>query len=397
MLGIKYSAAGVATALALTACSEGAPSSPEAPAHVLSAQEIVDKEYSKRDSVIDIGKIAISLPLSDNRLNRCFGQTLEPITINPLEVFNKTYENSGYDSRFTQEQVQEQREQYTKAYEMLEEAQEKSSTPGLLVFEMGDGAPKAMPRTLANSEINNNIVRLQVGDTYGSGFIIKDASNEPLVITAAHVAGMEKLNNIVVSDTQGNSSRAKSGCFVYETDKTFATPGNPDMGSQDVDIAILRVGESLGASGLQFAKKGVKRGEWVRFTNFGNTNSTQVVRDFQGVIVRGPDFSGRISAITDLCSRKTPKEAEVNLATCGFLGGGSGGVVTNGEGEVVGISTAGMNYSNYYSDAKDLKDSFNLSFPGAHYGFETGFTPDDTTVIPFERIVQVLTGLLPKS
>jgi hypothetical protein len=138
---------------------------------------------------------------------------------------------------------------------------------------------------------------------------------------------------------------------------------------------------------------GVKRGDWVRFTNFGNTSSTQVARDFQGVIADGPDFSGRIDAVTDLCSYKTPQEAEANLAACGFLGGGSGGVVTNGEGEVVGISTAGMNYDNYYSDAKDLKDRFNLSFPGANYGFETGFTPDDTTIVPARRIVQALAGL----
>jgi hypothetical protein len=52
-----------------------------------------------------------------------------------------------------------------------------------------------------------------------------------------------------------------------------------------------------------------------------------------------------------------------------------------------------MNYDNYYSDAKDLKDRFNLSFPGANYGFETGFTPDDTTIVPARRIVQALAGL----
>ena len=321
----------------------------------------------------DLGAVALPA-ITGNYISSCFDLPLEK------ETLSSDYPSDPSDTA-------------AKArYEAIRDAEFANPDPIDLPFI--NGKVTSMPDVANSPDLHSGIVKIvdKSDKSHGSGFAIDDAHGNQVIVTAAHVAAEMKAKNLRVINTAGNTTTIDAGCYVYGDHETLMDPKTVNEGSQNFDIAILSLKKSLNLQSLPLSStNGPERGQWMRFTNFGADAPPDKPRDFYGVTADGQPYD-YVTVISDICAFPADRAAE-EYATCGFVGGGSGSVVTDTSGEVQGIAVSGMNYSDYFEDAEGLKNRFNMSFPGAPYGFESGFTPDDTSVVPVRTIKDVLNKL----
>ncbi len=232
------------------------------------------------------------------------------------------------------------------------------------------GDPIALSNPVEN-KIDNSIVKIETETGTGSGFEMRDAAGNKVIVTAQHVIGGAALGQVTISDNSSHVSHPTGGCYIFES-KDSKHPALDTKKVQDLDIAILNVPKSIGNSSLKLAKNQPKRGNWVSYDNFQAGSEVGYPSRYNGLVVESEQSLYGLTALTGI-EPFLPKPTDSTA-----LAGCSGGVVTNQSGEVVGMSyAASMDEEQHplYDSASNLKADFNVVFPGAQFPPENGSDP----------------------
>jgi hypothetical protein len=202
----------------------------------------------------------------------------------------------------------------------------------------------------------------------------------------------------VPPNTDGRSVRPSGGCYIYETTaydentktetESFAPFKSEGQGAVEVDVSVLTIPQTLGTTALTLASQTTRRGGWVEFTNFELNRPIKDPDNFSGLVTSSPPYLP-FTALTGLISYPNPSEAKRYELADRAEAGISGGVVTQ-NGRVVGLSYAADSWPDYYDNASLIEKADNVDFPGADYGFSTGFTPDTVALIGEDTIESAL-------
>jgi hypothetical protein len=275
----------------------------------------------------------------------------------------------------------------------------EAMAPHKLSLPIINNEPEGLPPLSPEPNVDDAIVRINMGNGYyGSGFLVDDSEGREVVVTAAHVGAVAPLGGYTITDMAGAVTRPVGGCYVYENIDFSKTGNSKDVftpfkqagqeGSVFEDVAVLTLPQQFGNTVLNFAAQPVKRGDWVRFTNYQANVSINSPADYYGLVASTPPYS-TFETYTGLVNYTTPSEAVTDPYANRAVGGCSGGVVTE-NGKVVGMSYASDAYPDFYDNAQSLQEANNIYFPNAVYGNQTGFTPTSTSLISASTIETVL-------
>lgn len=246
---------------------------------------------------------------------------------------------------------------------------------------------KFMPRHVENGLKEGNVMVLdEVKETKGSGFLTNVPNGAGVVaVTSAHVVVGNDINRIRVVNHTGQEVGVADACYVFEKDGDFIDFDKiPEDGADaDVDLAILSLQGPLDGTALKLADDFPQRGEWVKLVNNQGGYEPTSPAIFSGFVVsRDPNLMGN-AIITGV----QPWRRDIDgMSAYTLKGGGSGGLATNMEGEVVGVTYTA---SEGYWDKARMKSLFGIEFEMPH-GNETGLVPTSSSVVGVNAIRQAL-------
>jgi hypothetical protein len=250
--------------------------------------------------------------------------------------------------------------------------------------------PEGMPSSSPSDTVLNSIVRISTSKYQGSGFTGMDAHGKEVVITAAHIGAKARLKDISITAMNGITVHPNGGCYINEsisyvdsrTVESFAQlpKGN---GASNIDLSILTIPQTLGTTALGFVDHSASRGDWIQFSNFEIGSSLEQPANFYGLLTSSAPHNA-FEALTGISY--TPN-AYLNRGAPGD----SGGLVSVGD-RIAGLSFAGNDEPGKYISQEDIA-AVNVHFPGAVYGFNTGFAPAEAWLIGSQTIQLALTSI----
>jgi hypothetical protein len=261
-----------------------------------------------------------------------------------------------------------------------------------------DNDPEYSPGSgLIDDKISKGVVQISNGDYHGSGFVTLDKNGDQVIVTAAHVLGTTLLSSLDITANNEDSTHPVSGCYVYDSKGNHLKLTNSDGkkgGPPDYDLAVLRPEEDLPVQPLTFSPTQAKRSKWVRFVNYQGAYPTiGFPSEYTGLVVAPDKSETGLTALTGLVEL-TPPITNGEFEDSHLTGGASGGPVTDRQGRVIGISTAG-DKDGIYMGPSEIKFFYNVVFPGANYGDGGGFVPVEASMTPSYLIEKAIGSITP--
>ena len=256
-----------------------------------------------------------------------------------------------------------------------------------LTIPFSNGMPESMPTAEASPSVLNSIVKIEFGESWGSGFVTEDSYGNDVVVTAAHVGAVAPLDSYSIYTRNGHEVKPTGGCYIYENINLNSNTNSAvesfipflaeGQGSVSEDLAILTIPKGLGAKALEFSNNQPQRGSWVEFTNFQTGSSLQNPANFYGLTTSTTPFAP-FETLTGLSI--SPNESIQEQYVNRIEAGASGGLVTE-DNKIVGESYAGDGFPGTYLSQAELATDDQVTLPGANYGFNTGVIPAHGSVI----------------
>jgi len=293
-----------------------------------------------------------------------------------------------------------------KKYEAARKAFEAYSANSTINLKAGanntiQGDPMDMPANNQNT-VNSATVQVETSDGTGTGTIVEGKDKKDVVVTAAHVLE-DAQGPIDITDINGNETHVTSGCYVYQTSDKLLPLGAG--GGQEIatggDIAVLNMAASVGGAALQFASTVPARGSWEFLTNdqsifidgsFTNGDPTSPA-NFAGILLDAPANPLGYEILTGI----QPWQGQIGgFTTESLTPGGSGGVVTDANANVIGMTVSSdqsqsdeENNTADYDGADVLSDLYNVDVASS-LNNNPNFVPNPATMEPASMITYVL-------
>lgn len=235
------------------------------------------------------------------------------------------------------------------------------------------------------------VVRISVEGGKGSGFVVLNEEQEPVVITAAHVVIGESLNDITITTNEGETASPTGGCVIYEKDGRPVDTSEEEKNGYypDYDIAVLTYEDDLNITPLPVAKEMPAVGDWVYFVNYQGAYGPKESLDSSELFAGPAEYTGIMTPKYPTTTHRSvitgardmgPNYTRSYFDSIHMRPGASGGPVLDEAGEVIGISVA-TTPEGIYLGPDDLNKIYNIDFRDTDEKPDKSFRPTNAIVL----------------